>query len=132
MAYEHIYSPGDWLVICDVCSKKIKASQAQHRWDGLIVCPEDYETRHIQDFIRTPTEVARPDFIRAPVDEYLNNACSIPGRSGYAGIAVAGCAIAGNTMFSVEELLAGYICLIESHRSVADFAGADCAQVGTP
>ena len=38
------YIPGSWNVICDSCGKKIKASEAKQRWDGLIVCPEDFET----------------------------------------------------------------------------------------
>ena len=46
------YKAGEWNVTCDVCSKKIKAGQAKKRWDGFIVCPDDYETRHPQDFVK--------------------------------------------------------------------------------
>ena len=55
------YKAGEWNVTCDVCSKKIKAGQAKKRWDGFIVCPDDYETRHPQDFVR-----ARQDKISVP------------------------------------------------------------------
>ena len=55
------YKAGEWSVTCDVCSKKIKAGQAKKRWDGFIVCPDDYETRHPQDFVR-----ARQDKITIP------------------------------------------------------------------
>ena len=48
---------GQWNVVCDVCGWKIKSSDAKERWDGLIVCPKDYETRHPMDFIKAP----RPD-----------------------------------------------------------------------
>lgn len=46
------YVPGDWNAICDVCGFKFKASQLMKRWDGLMVCREDFETRHPQDFMR--------------------------------------------------------------------------------
>ena len=52
---------GEWNVTCDVCSKKIKAHQARQRWDGFIVCPDDYETRHPQDFVQ-----AKQDKISVP------------------------------------------------------------------
>lgn len=55
------YKAGEWNVTCDVCSKKIKAGQAKKRWDGFIVCHDDYETRHPQDFVR-----ARQDKISVP------------------------------------------------------------------
>ena len=46
------YKAGEWNVTCDVCSKKIKAGQAKKRWDGFIVCPDDFEIRHEQDFVK--------------------------------------------------------------------------------
>ena len=55
------YIPHEWNVVCDVCSRKIKSRQARKRWDGFIVCPDDYETRHPQDFVR-----ARQDKITVP------------------------------------------------------------------
>lgn len=48
---EH-YRSGDWLVTCDQCGREIWSSEAYHRWDGLIVCEADYETRHPQEMIR--------------------------------------------------------------------------------
>jgi hypothetical protein len=58
------YSSGDWLIQCDVCSKKIKASEAKHRWDGFIVCSDDYENRHPQDFIRAKMDKISVPFTR--------------------------------------------------------------------
>jgi len=55
------YISGQWNLICDSCGKKIKAGQAHKRWDGLIVCLDDYEQRHPQDFVR-----ARQDKISVP------------------------------------------------------------------
>lgn len=46
------YVAGDWWAICDVCGQKHKAQSMKHRWDGLMVCPTDFEQRHSQDFIK--------------------------------------------------------------------------------
>jgi len=61
MGGKNTYISGQFNVTCDVCSKKIKAEDAKQRWDGFIVCPDDYEQRHSQDFVR-----ARQDKISVP------------------------------------------------------------------
>lgn len=43
---------GDWNAVCDVCEFKFKASDLRKRWDGYMVCKEDYETQHPSDFLR--------------------------------------------------------------------------------
>ncbi len=50
------YRAGDWNAICDLCGRKFKASKIRLRWDGLRVCPKDYEERHVADFFK-----GRPD-----------------------------------------------------------------------
>ena len=61
---KNYYVSGNWNVICDVCSKKIKASDAKQRWDGLIVCPSDFEHRHPQDFVKARTDKITVPFTR--------------------------------------------------------------------
>ena len=46
------YKPGDHLAICDRCGFTLWASEMKKTWDGLLVCPEDWEPRHPQDFVR--------------------------------------------------------------------------------
>lgn len=46
------YKPRDYNAICDVCGFKYKASELRRRWDGVMVCPQDWEPRHPQDFVR--------------------------------------------------------------------------------
>ncbi len=58
---KNYFISGEFNVTCDICSKKIKAHEAHHRWDGFIVCADDYEVRHEQDFVR-----ARQDKITIP------------------------------------------------------------------
>ena len=69
MSRNHFVS-GEWNVTCDVCSKKIKAHQARQRWDGFIVCPDDYETRHPQDFVVAKQDKISVPFQR-PIPEYV-------------------------------------------------------------
>jgi hypothetical protein len=46
------YRAGDFWRICDVCGFQRRASATFKRWDGLMVCAEDWEPRHPQDFVR--------------------------------------------------------------------------------
>lgn len=58
------YVSGDWLLICDVCAKKIKASKSKERWDGFRVCSGCWEPRHSMDFIRARTDKITVPFTR--------------------------------------------------------------------
>lgn len=46
------WQSGRWNAICDVCGFKFKNTQLKERWDGLMVCQSDWETRHPQEMIR--------------------------------------------------------------------------------
>ncbi len=56
MSYGHPrspgYIPGDHWVTCDRCGFDVRSSRARKTWDGLVVCPDDWEPRHPQDFVR--------------------------------------------------------------------------------
>jgi len=58
---KNYFKSGSWNIYCDVCNKKIKSGEAKQRWDGFIVCPEDWEPRQPQDFVK-----ARVDKISVP------------------------------------------------------------------
>lgn len=58
------FKSGSWNIYCDVCSKKIKASEAKHRWDGFIVCADDWEPRHPQDFVKAKIDKISVPFAR--------------------------------------------------------------------
>jgi hypothetical protein len=98
MKKNHFIS-GEWNVTCDVCSKKIKAHEARQRWDGFIVCPDDMEQRHPQDFVKAQTDKISVPFQR-PIPTYIfvdvPYICTIDGITGVVGYAVAGCSIVGN------------------------------------
>lgn len=95
---KNFFVSGEWNITCDVCSKKIKAGDARHRWDGLLVCAEDFENRHPQDFVKARQDKITVPFTRpleTPTFTVVDYACTIDGLTAIAGLAVPGCAIAG-------------------------------------
>jgi hypothetical protein len=66
------FRKGDNNVICDVCGFKLKASQLRKRWDGLMVCEKDWESRHPQDYVRGRRDNQTPSIVRSePDDKFL-------------------------------------------------------------
>jgi hypothetical protein len=55
---------GDWNAFCDVCGFKYKASELRKRWDGMMVCADDLEPRHPQDYLKAVQEKPAPPFSR--------------------------------------------------------------------
>lgn len=89
----------DWKIECDVCSKEIYASDAKHRWDGLIVCKDDFEVRHPQELIRIRSERTAVPFIsQEPPDVFVtvnyvvSLGCTPSTSTGEADICTADCA----------------------------------------
>jgi hypothetical protein len=78
---KNYYESGGWNLICDVCSIKYKAKKAKQRWDGFIVCPNCYEQRHPQDFVKTRQDkisvpfsrpIPQEIFVVVPYNFYIN------------------------------------------------------------
>ena len=92
------YKSGEWNVFCMVCNRKIKSGSALKRWDGSIVCRDDYENRQPLDFLRTRQERITVPFTSDTSFDQFNGPnypsypfCTAEGASGVAGLAVAGC-----------------------------------------
>lgn len=97
MGNEWEYISGDWWVICDVCGFKHRSSNVKHRWDGLIVCKDDWETRHPLDFIKTRSDKQDVPFSRPrPTDVFIS--------SSYYGNAVAGEAVTGQAVSGTDSI----------------------------
>ncbi len=92
----HLQS-GNFNALCDVCGFKFKGLDLKRRWDGLMVCADDYETRHAQDFLRVQKERIAVPFSRPypTEDEYTGYICSIVEINPRADIATADCARVG-------------------------------------
>lgn len=50
------FALGDSNGVCDVCGFDYKQSQLRKRWDGAMVCNQDWESRHPQDQIKPRSE----------------------------------------------------------------------------
>jgi len=91
------FKPGDYWVICDRCGCAVRSSQARLTWEGYVVCPDDWEPRHPQDFVRAkhdqiaPGGFVRPDQLYG-TESYVPSLCE--SRTAIADEAVADCAIA--------------------------------------
>lgn len=72
MSYRSRYDKGDWIADCDVCGRKYKASILQQRWDGLMCCPDDWEIRQPQDFVRGVPDTQIAPWLRPePNDSFI-------------------------------------------------------------
>jgi hypothetical protein len=87
--------PGNWKVTCHVCGFWYPSSEIRKRWDGLLVCPKDYETRHPQTLIKVRGERAFPSFVSSDGVDQEDFFCTLQSASGYAGMGTAGCMQAG-------------------------------------
>ena len=56
----------EFNVECDVCRRTVKSTQIKKRWDGLLVCPRDFETRHPLDFYQARNDTHILPFTRPP------------------------------------------------------------------
>ena len=85
-------SSGNWNALCDSCGRKFKASSLRQRWDGLMVCKEDYEVRHPQDFLRVQEEKISVPWARPyPEEDTFLFYCTLENGQGLSDIGVADC-----------------------------------------
>ena len=52
-----MYKPlivGEYKAVCDVCGRIYHNVDLKLRWDGYMVCPDDFETQHPMDFQKIP------------------------------------------------------------------------------
>lgn len=95
MSYRPRYEPGDWRASCDVCGRDYKAGSLKKRWDGLMVCSDDWEPRHPQDFVRAKADKQTPPWTRpASSDAFVTDAqCGVLESSAIPGLSEPGCFI---------------------------------------
>lgn len=115
------YKAGTWNCICAVCGAQVKSDEIIKRWDGVLVCKDDYEPRHIADFLRPITERTTVPFTAPePPDVFVElpaSSCPYPTTTGLADIGTADCAGAGIGAGSIEI----------STTAIADLAIAEAA-----
>lgn len=89
------FIPGDHWVSCHMCSGTFRASDTLRTWDNRIVCRQDWEPRHEQDFVRARYEdtAAKGNVRPQDPDTFIPPFCE--DNTSVAGNAIAGCAMAG-------------------------------------
>lgn len=85
---------GDWNTVCFECGRKRKASTLKKHWQGYYVCPEHWEPRQPQDFVRSVPDVQTPPWTQPMPADTFRYVCTIEGQTSYADVATADCAIA--------------------------------------
>jgi len=100
------WEPGNHWVVCDVCGFDCRHDEVKERWDGLVVCSKDYETRHPQDFLRSfPDDSTAKGLVRPPTtDRFVNVGYVCTTNSAVANEAVAGCMVSGTAVNSLVAL----------------------------
>lgn len=89
------FKSGTWNVVCQVCGRRYKSDAIRKRWDGLLVCDEDYEERNILDFLRIRAEKQNVPFQQnEPADQFVQQ-CDIFTASAIPYYALPGCSIPG-------------------------------------
>jgi hypothetical protein len=84
---------GSWNVECFRCGRKKKSYQMRKQWQGFWVCPEHWEPRQPQDFVKGVTDNMAPDWAQPKVAENFANFCTPNGISCIPGYAQPGCSI---------------------------------------
>lgn len=87
------FALGDWNAICHECGRKRKASELRKHWQGYYVCPEHWEPRQQQDYVRAISEVITPPWSQLMPAEVFLNTCTPNGRTAIPGYAMPGCVI---------------------------------------
>lgn len=60
------FAMGDWNALCWECGRKRKASSLKKHWQGYYVCPEHWEPRQPQDFVRSVADIITPPWVQPP------------------------------------------------------------------
>jgi hypothetical protein len=100
---------GNWNALCDSCGRKFKASSLRKRWDGLMVCEEDWEMKHPQLTIRVPKEQIAPPWARPEPPDVFLPYCTLENSQGIIDLAVVDCARVDYTSSIVLDAAPIYI-----------------------
>ena len=84
---------GGWNVVCYQCGRKRKASMMLRYWQGYFVCPEHWESRQPQDFVRGIPDIQTPPWTQPMPGPIFARFCTPNGTSAVPGQAEPGCCI---------------------------------------
>ena len=86
---------GDWNALCYECGRKRKASTMKRHWQGYWVCPQHWEPRQPQDFVRAVPDVITPPWTQPPPDagSIIDTTCTPNGQTAWPNYAIPNCVI---------------------------------------
>ena len=100
-----------FYLLCDSCGRKITNKEARKRWDGLVVCQNDWEPKHPALTYRVPTNTqgegsaaSRSGLVRPESTDTFVFLCDLYTSIGVAGYGTAGCAQAGTYNLAMSPL----------------------------
>lgn len=104
---------GSWNAICAQCGRKRKADQMKRLppgvpASGMYVCPEHYDSRQPQDFVRGVPDKMTPPWVQSISDAFIYT-CDLQTRMAMTGVAISGCAESGFIPNNAMELLDGWV-----------------------
>lgn len=102
------YKPGSYWAISDRSGIAYRIEEMRLEWNGLLVHYTEWEPRHAQDFIRgikDDPSVKGPTRIDTPARFVSGTPCA--NTTARAGIAIAGCAVAGRSVNTDTSIPAG-------------------------
>ncbi len=89
------WAPGDHNAVCYECGRKRKASTMKKQWQGYWVCPEHWEPRQPQDFVRGIPDIQTPPWVQPMPADVFAAFCTPNGVSAVPGQAEPGCVTPG-------------------------------------
>lgn len=101
-----MYKPGQWKAICDVCGFEFYSGEMRKRWDGLMVCAQDFEHDHPQKYLRVGADKIAVPWVRSePTDQFVS-VCYAYASQSYADISEADCMRADKQDFTYAQCVA--------------------------
>ena len=120
---------GDWNAQCFRCGATRKASELRKQWQGYYVCPEHWEPRQPQDFVRAVPDNPGVPWSQPDSWEWVGPTCTMDGSSAMPALMMPGCSIP-SVWFTYSETNFPAFCTATSVLAVAGIGTAGCATVG--
>lgn len=105
------YDHGGWNAVCYQCGRKRKPGQLWKQWQGFWVCPEHWEVRQPQDFVRGIQDIQQPPWTQPiPANTFISTTCDNTTSQSYCGAIEVGCWRAGFTVEGVAPYYPSETC----------------------
>lgn len=126
------WAEGDWNAVCFECGRKRKAGTLRKHWQGYYVCPEHWEPRQPQDFVRALPDNQTPPWVQPMPTDQFRLVCTAEGSSAVPELAMPGCMIPSRWLDASYSGPFGpwAFCPMNGNASRADQGAADCMTVG--